>query len=148
MTTADIIALVAALFAGGSTVAGAIYMRGQLDGHAKASAKKLEEFGRKIDALEEARLKEGEDRGAQGVLNQNAANTALEARLARELSIKVEERQSAHEKGCDRRQTAIWERFDKTDARIDHLSAEIRNLALGLANGVTELPPSAIKRIG
>jgi hypothetical protein len=119
---------------------GGVYMRGKLDQHAKNASEKLNDFGRKIDALEAARLADSQAAGAQGVINANAAAASIEARTARELAVKVEERQTAHERGCDKRQATIENRFDRTEEALEHIRAEIRNLALGIANSSHVIP--------
>lgn len=140
MTPAEWIGSGAAIFAGLCTIATMLYTRGKLDAHSDAAGKKIDALGQKIDALEKAQTEDARDKGGQAVLNANAAAAAIEARTAREMALTVETRQTAHERGCDKRQEAIEARFDKTDARIEHLTAEIRNLALGLSDNVQVLP--------
>lgn len=146
MTPADWIAAGAAVFTGVCTLGGAVYMRGKLDAHSTAATDAIKALGTKIDNIEKARESDAEARGAQEVRNANFETLATDARQARDLSVKVESRQNEHEKGCDRRQAEIERRLEKMDGNIEHLAAEVRNLALGLADQTLELPPNIGRR--
>jgi len=102
------------------TIGGAFYIRGKLDAHVVLISQRLE-------TLEDGRVDDGKSYGT-------------EIRQARELAVTVDARLNAHEQMCDRRQADIARRFDQVDRSLNGIRAEIRNMVLGLANSVRELP--------
>lgn len=140
MTIAEIIALCAAVFSGGSVAFGAVYMRGKFDAQATETARRLDELGVKIDAIETGREDDAEARGAQVVRNENVERIAKEAREAEKLATRVEARLDAHEAGCKDRQAANVGRFDKLDRDIERLGRLINNIVSGEANRLREVP--------
>lgn len=103
-------------------------MRGKLDTHAKGAGEKIDALTIKVDKLEDARTETfGKLVGHVMTLTTESATTKA--------------RQIGHEKECERRQDAIWERFDKVDRSLENINRQIISLATGQAGRAVEIGP-------
>jgi septation ring formation regulator EzrA len=134
-----------AIFSVVSTLAAVIYVRGKIDTQLEHTTENLKLIKLQIAKLESTNTKDAEERGVQRYHNQNVQHLQTATSNNDKLLARIEARQTAHEEGCDKRQVDIEHKLDRIDDRIENMSAEIRNLALGIANTLTSVPPTQWK---
>lgn len=116
MTLSETLAIVSPVLTLLLALAGALYIRGRLDGHADSVTNELTKLGAKVDTFSELR------------------DMALSSKIGLE----------RHEAECIRRQNDTKDRFDRIDASLDNLRGQITNVATGRAGKLYEVKPDLL----
>ena len=123
MTPGDWIAAGSALFTAAAAGAGALYLRGKLDGLQAAMERRLAALEERAQAEEAARQEDAQARGAQRVRNRMIDALAGQAGRQGVQLGRLETGLERHEAECQRRQQAIEQRFERIDGRLEQLNA-------------------------
>lgn len=119
--------------------AGAVYLRGKLDAHQSATDARIDELCAKVDHLDGEAMKDARRQGGDDVRAIQFTTLVQEVKDVGNRAVTATASLDAHIKECDRRQSAIWERFDKVDRSLDGVARQLLAIATGQAGKVYEI---------
>lgn len=138
-TVTTLLPIFSALATIGAMFGGAMYLRGKLDANSAALDGRLRALEAKVEALDNGRVTEAKNQGAQEVRNEASAALARQVTTACDTVAAFGARLMAHERGCERRQEEGGRQLERIHRELEGIRANVRNLANTTSSSVVEL---------